>query len=98
MVFVKVGPFRSRDRAGGLFPPQDPECEAMIDLLRRSPEQYGHERSTWTITMIRETALFDLSSYSGTYKRLRRWKISRKQTRLHIHSPDAAYDQKVQAI
>jgi hypothetical protein len=47
---------------------------------------------------IRQTALPQLKSYSGVYKRLSRWKIAKKQARLHINSPDPFYVEKTLSV
>jgi hypothetical protein len=97
-VTTPTDPCRNTSRAGGLFPPDDPECRATLEILRRSPEQFGHTRSAWTVDLIRRTALPGLASYSGVYKRLGRWKISRKEARLHINSPDPFYVEKLLVV
>jgi len=67
-------------------------------MLRVSPQHHGLERSTWTVELIRQVILPELKSYSGAYKRLARWQISRKQARLHICSPDPLYQTKKEAV
>ena len=85
--------------AAGLFPPEDPEREAVAERLSRpaDPEQGPGK---WTLGQALQHCpeLAGLRSPSGVWRRLKAWKISWKCSRLHLVSPDPEYESKQAAI
>lgn len=70
----------------------------MLNLIRREPCLFGHERSRWTLSMLLdscdEMALISkerLHSLPGLHQLLDRLGISYKRARSHIYSPDPHY-------
>lgn len=61
---------------------------------------FGIARSRWTLPLLRQhcPALKHLTTDGGVWRRLRKWRIAHKQGRLHLHSPDPAYQTKVEAV
>lgn len=74
----------------GVFPPQ--EGEQLRELTRQRPDLHGIRRSRWRLTDLREVLPW-LRSYSlpGVCQALQRLKVTRKQGRLSVHSPDPQY-------
>lgn len=68
--------------------------------MRQSPEASGIARSRWTLDLLRQhcPCLKKLKSRSGTWRRLRRWKLVYKRARFHLHSPDPDYTAKVERL
>lgn len=67
--------------------------------MRRDPALFGHSRSRWTLTSIRETCSWlHLGTLGGLSRLLDRLGISYKRGRCYIHSPDPWYDQKLDLI
>jgi len=84
---------------GGLFPPQDPAREATLEQIHQAPPaQTGCSR--WTLALLQQLCapLAGLTTLSGVWRRLKRWRIRWKRGRLHVTSPDPAYASKMQAI
>jgi putative transposase len=54
----------------------------------------------WTLKLIQTHCgeLSDLKTLSGVFRRLKRWKIAWKRSRLHLSSPDVEYDIKMERI
>jgi transposase len=69
--------------------------QQVLHVVRRSPEQFGHPQSRWTLHTLRQTIdwLRGLT-LGGVSRLLKRLKISHKRGRLYLHSPDPAYDTK----
>lgn len=67
----------------------------MLHVVRRSPEQFGHPQSRWTLQALRQSVdwLRGLT-LGGVSRVLKRLKISHKRGRLYLHSPDPAYESK----
>jgi hypothetical protein len=87
-------------------PPIFPECAddeqaqaQVLHVVRRSPEQFGHQQSRWTLNTLRHTIdwLRGLT-VGGVSRLLKRLKINHKRGRLYIHSPDPAYEAKRSTI
>ena len=64
-------------------------------MVRRSPEQFGHRHSRWTLHAVRQSIgwLRGLT-LGGVSRLLKRLKVSHKRGRLYLHSPDPAYETK----
>ena len=64
--------------------------------MRQAPELHGLPRARWRLTDLR-AALGWLRDYSlpGISLALKRLKVSRQRGRLHLHSPDLAYQEKM---
>lgn len=82
-----------------LFPPQYPKVEeakqAVLLVLRRSPSQFGYERSRWTLTMLRKTCdWLRVGTDGGMSQLLKHLHISYKRGRDYVHSPDPYYEEK----
>src|SRR5438552_3014600 len=95
--------------ANPLFPPQLPSkaaaTSAMLNLLRREPGLFGHERSRWTLHTLlsscNEVGLIPkerLHSLPGLHQLLERLGISYKRARSHVYSPDPFYLDKQAAV
>lgn len=64
-------------------------------MVRRSPEQFGHQQSRWTLHALRQTIQWLRGlTLGGVSRLLKRLRISHKRGRLYIHSPDRAYEPK----
>lgn len=64
-------------------------------MVRRSPEQFGHPHSRWTLHALRQSIGWLRSlSLSGVWRLLKRLKVQLKRGRLYLHSPDPAYETK----
>lgn len=70
----------------------------MLNVLRREPYLFGHERSRWTLSMLLESChemglvpKERLHSLPGLHQLLQRLGISYKRARSHIYSPDPFY-------
>ncbi len=77
----------------------------MLNLLRREPGLFGHERSRWTLHTLlsscNEVGLIPkerLHSLPGLHQLLERLDISYKRARSHIYSPDPFYLDKQAAV
>jgi transposase len=57
-------------------------------------------RSRWTLALLQQecAALCALTTLSGVWRRLRKWRLRWKKGRLHVSSPDPDYAQKLEAI
>jgi transposase len=89
----------------GVFPPSDPECAAVQERLHQPPEASAPDSSEplpprWTLALLRKLCpeLATLTTDAGVLRRLRAWKVSYKMGRVHIVSPDPAYDEKCAAL
>src|SRR5687768_12578559 len=86
-----------------LFPPQYEEAaeakSALLQVIRRAPEQFGYETSRWELAMILESCPWlTLHSSGGLWRLLKRLKISYKRGRDYVHSPDPNYEAKLSLI
>jgi DDE superfamily endonuclease len=70
----------------------------MLNVVRREPYLFGHERSRWTLSMLLESCHEQglvpkqrLHSLPGLHQLLERLDISYKRARSHIYSPDPHY-------
>jgi hypothetical protein len=67
--------------------------------VRRSPEQFGHVRSRWTLaSLLASCSWLRLRSQPGLHRLLRRLGIHYKRGRSYIHSPDPDYEAKLALI
>ena len=68
----------------------------MVETVRQAPELHGIPQARWRLSDVRE-ALSWLRHYSlpGISLALKRLKVSRQRGRLHLHSPDPAYQEKL---
>lgn len=84
---------------GGVFPPEDPERERVVERLSR-PADPDHGPARWTLAQAREHCpeLQNLKTDAAAWRRMRQWKISWKRGRIHLISPDPEYDSKLAAI
>ena len=70
-----------------------------MHTIRRDPQEYGYDRSRWTLTMVIETLTWlELNSRSGICKLLKRLGIRWKMGRDYVHSPDKHYNEKLGLI
>ena len=101
-VYDWLNRYRERGLAGlvqrprghrGLSPRQG---EQVAETVCQPPELHGIGRARWRLRDLRE-ALACLSGYSlpGISKVLKRRRVSRQRGRLHLHSPDPAYRDKL---
>lgn len=86
-----------------LFPPkyQEPEAAktAVLLLVRRDPQQFGYNRSRWTLKMLAESCPWlNVSTAGGLSQLLKRLGISYKRGRDYVHSPDPNYEAKLSLI
>lgn len=73
--------------------------EAILDIIAHSPEQYGVARTRWTLaTLLRQCPGLRYRTTAGLCRLLQRLGISYKRGRHHLHSPDADYESKLQAV
>lgn len=87
---------RNQD-AVALFPPEF--AEDLKDRLHQTPENFGTERTRWTLSLIKEkTPELAVKTVQGAWKILKRLGICYKQGRNHVHSPDPEYEQKKRRI
>ena len=81
---------------GAFFPPQDKERASLLEQLHQSPHLWGESRSRWTLQLM-SLHLPEVRglSESGVWRRLQKWRLTRRRTRSHLTSPDPAYRAKV---
>ena len=73
--------------------------EALLQVIRRSPEMYGHHRSRWTLSLLlKELSWLQLESESGLSRLMKRLGIHYKRGRDYVHSPDKHYQEKLSRI
>jgi hypothetical protein len=96
---------RSKQDAGAspLFPPvglEKPEAiEYVADVVHRAPRLLGVDRSSWTLQTIRSVIHWmSHLTLSAISQMLRRFSLSYKRGRQHVHSPDLLYDEKTEQI
>jgi transposase len=84
--------------AAGLFPPEDPLRETTLEVIHQPPKQT--KQSRWTLSLLQQlcSPLASLTTLSGVWRRLKKWRIRWKRGRLHVTSPDPHYQTKMQAI
>jgi transposase len=72
----------------------------LLEQIHQSPQLFGVLRSRWTLALLQQLApaLGSLTTLSGVYRRLRRWKVRRKRGRASVTSPDPAYRPKMAAV
>lgn len=97
-LFIKAG--RGRKAA---FQPRYRDAasakETLLHLVNQSPEAYGQNATRWTLDHIRSAAdWLQLKTNSGLHHLLKRLKIHYKRGRLHVHSPDPQYLNKLAEI
>ena len=67
--------------------------------MRRDPRQFGIEGTRWTLAAIHEVCdWLRTVSIGGVHRLLERLRVTWKQARAHIHSPDPAYLEKLAFI
>lgn len=86
-----------------LFPPKHAKAEeareALLHVVRRSPESYGEKRSRWTLEgLLRTCEWLRLQTPSGMWRVLHRLGIHYKRGRSYIHSPDPHYHAKLERV
>jgi transposase len=69
-------------------------------VVRQSPAAYGEARSRWRLCDLQRhcPALVELTTLSGVWRRLRRYRLGYKRSRDYLHSPDPDYVDKSAAI
>lgn len=68
-------------------------------MLRTPPLDYGIDRSRWSLGLLSKTASWlNATTAQGVWQVINRLKISYKRGRNYLHSPDAQYEEKFQAI
>ena len=84
---------------GALFPPQDTQRASLLEQLHQSPRAWGEPRSRWTLRLM-SLHLDEVRglSQSGVWRRLQKWRLTRRRTRAHQTSPDPAYRAKVRLL
>jgi hypothetical protein len=72
----------------------------LLHVIRRSPSQYGFDEARWTLERILRAChnWLRLGSLPGLCQLMRRLGIHWKRARQHVHSPDAAYVDKLRSI
>lgn len=68
--------------------------------LRQAPATYGLPRSRWRLADLHQYCppLQRLTTLSGVWRRLRRYRFGYKRSRDYLHSPDPQYEAKLAAI
>lgn len=69
-------------------------------MVHQAPSRFGVALSRWTLALLgtHVPALRTLRSVSGVWRRLQRWRIRWRRGRLHVTSPDPAYQEKLTVI
>jgi len=85
------------------FAPEQPDAAsaqtALLHVIRRAPQQFGHEQSRWTLARLRASCPWlHLRTDGGLSRLLRRLRISYKRGRDYVHSPDPNYAAKLAYI
>lgn len=71
----------------------------MLHVIRRAPQQFGQERSRWTVGAIqRVCSWMEALSEPGAWQVLHRLGIHYKRARGYVHSPDPDYEAKLADI
>ena len=86
-----------------LFPPHYPTNEAareaLLHTIRRDPRQFGYQRSRWTLQLLAKVCdWLHVHTPASVHEVLKRLRISYKQGRDYIHSPDPCYQEKLAYI
>jgi transposase len=96
---------RSRRDAGAspLFPPAGLEkaeaIEQVAEVVHRAPRLLGVDRSSWTLQTIRSVIPWmSRLTLSAISQILRRFSLTSKRGRQHVHSPDLLYTEKLDQI
>jgi len=97
-LFIKAG--RGRKAA---FQPRFAQAaeaqEALLHIVQRGPEDYQQSGTRGTLTALRSACdWLQLKTDSGLHHLLKRLKIHYKRGRLHVHSPDPQYLDKLADI
>jgi transposase len=77
-------------------------CEALRDLLHRSPRDFGHPTSVWTLTLVAAVAAeqgitTECVSHETIRQTLARMDVRWQRAKDWLRSPDPAYTQKKRA-
>jgi transposase len=82
-----------------VFPPSSEQGEQLRELTRQAPGLHGVSSARWRLADLRAVVPW-LSAYTlpGICLALQRLKIKRKRGRLHLHSPDPLYMEKIQRV
>jgi DDE superfamily endonuclease len=68
----------------------------MLKVVRREPSLFGYRQSRWSLAAILETCdWLKLSTLGALSQLLKRLDISFKRGRSYVHSPDTAYEAKI---
>lgn len=71
----------------------------MAEVVHRSPELFGIDRSTWTLSGIRSViGWMHPLTLPAVQRLLERFDLVYKRGQQHVHSPDRLYNQKLAAI
>jgi DDE superfamily endonuclease len=99
MTTYGIGNYVRNPLVAALFPPLDPAREATLALIHQAPPPETG-RSRWTLALLQQrgTSLASLTTQSGVWQRLKRWRVRWKRGRLHVSSPDPLYALKMQAL
>ncbi len=86
-----------------LFPPAHLDAEEaalhVAETVHRCPTLFGLDRSTWWLAGLRQVVPWMAKlSLPGIWQILQRFGLLYKRGRLHVHSPDSRYTQKLAQI
>ena len=86
-----------------LFPPkytsQSEAKQALLQVIRRDPRQFGFRQTRWRLEMIAQACTWLRVNTVGSVSRLlKRLGISYKRGRDYVHSPDQFYQEKLNLI
>jgi len=71
----------------------------LLQVVRRTPEQFGHAQRRWRLATIRTSCPWlRLTSLPGLWRLLRRLGISYQRGRDYVHSPDVHYQAKLDRL
>jgi transposase len=72
---------------------------ALLHVVRRDPQQFGHAQSRWTLSTIAQSCPWlRLTTLGGLARLLDRLDIHYKRARAYVHSPDRYYEAKLALI
>lgn len=90
--------------ASPLFPPRhatnQETQEALLHIIRRTPEQEGQPGSRWTLKRLLAVcrSWLRVNTCPGLWQLLKRLKIHWKHARQYVHSPDPNYLEKLRTV